>query len=627
MTTQYEWPCEGQPGNKDWVEWRMAINSVYFVGIPTLLLPLSYQLRKWDDQINNTSWKWWYDVNDDMIYHQVTDTLAWTYNTDHDRRRHMNREHNRRDIKNYDTTRLKPCTVNPHLTGNRVTFTGLCRQGRRRDVQPTDFLTFLRSECTHDRWVYQNITMVGEMSQLTSALRNGELRAVCDGSYDIGYGTSGWFIDGSSAIMRGVNIVPIGSDSLDATRCELAGIYTVLRILECFAIFHNITSGKVEIGCDYEGGLKRTLLREKYIKYNYTNSSYLDLINPINKINSTAQFQIVGRHVKGHQDKNCVYEHLDWWGQRNVDMDLIAKYLMFSRRKDGIKNKGYGISVHEIVGVVINGIKITGGYINAIHDIIQGKKLLDYWNDRGRFPASQNKLIDWDIVKLARNILPFDRKIWMTKQVSSFCGTGTKMKLWQFRESDVCPLCPEQEDNYHVIRRKSVEAGMKWDEAIDSLEATLTDNYTPQETVEMIIGQLNNWRSTTHTPLTCHTPSLQKAVLAQEIIGWQAFMEGCLSITWRIHASTFSQRKYSPRRWTALLVKKLWLVAFDMWDHRCKLLHTNDLSNKIQDLPDIDRRIRSVLRKDTLALCPHERRVFYILEAEIFAKTQYFCRK
>ena len=131
----------------------------------------------------------------------------------------------------------------------------------------------------------------------------------------------------------------------------------------------------------------------------------------------------------------------------------------------------------------------------------------------------------------------------------------------------------------------------------------------------------------THTPLSCHTPSLQTAVLAQEMIGWQAFMEGCLSISWRCHASTFLPKKYSPRRWTSLLVKKLWLVAFDMWDHRCKLLHKNDLSNKLQGLPEIDRRIRSLLRKDILALCPHERRVFYIPEADIFASTPKFRRE
>ena len=57
-----------------------------------------------------------------------------------------------------------------------------------------------------------------------------------------------------------------------------------------------------------------------------------------------------------------------------------------------------------------------------------------------------------------------------------------------------------------------------------------------------------------------------------------------------------------------------------MWDHRCKILHKNYLSNKIQNLENIDRGIRSLLHKDVIALFPHERRVFYITEIEIFSK-------
>ena len=194
-------------------------------------------------------------------------------------------------------------------------FTGLYTQGIIREPQPIDFLAFLRKECTHEKWVYQNIIMVGDVSQLVDSLTNGTIRAVCDGSFDIGYGTAGWCIDGNNAILRGVNLVPIGGDSLDATRCELAGIYTVLRIIECLATFHNISHGSVEVGCDCEGGLKRTLLRKKIKKWNYVNGSHLDLINPINKICSKVKFNIIGRHVPGHQDEHCVYELLDWWGR------------------------------------------------------------------------------------------------------------------------------------------------------------------------------------------------------------------------------------------------------------------------------------------------------------------------
>ena len=87
----------------------------------------------------------------------------------------------------------------------------------------------------------------------------------------------------------------------------------------------------------------------------------------------------------------------------------------------------------ERVSILINKIKVTGSYINTIHDLIQGEKLLKYWNRQDRFPATENENIDWDVVKHARASLPFDRHTWMVKQLSGFCGTGTKIKLWQFR--------------------------------------------------------------------------------------------------------------------------------------------------------------------------------------------------
>lgn len=133
----------------------------------------------------------------------------------------------------YDTTSLQTCTVNENFTDNHCKFPGICIQGHICPVKQTDFLAFLRSECKHEKWAYQNITIVSNISQLATVLTSGELRAVCDGSFDVGYGPSGWCIDGVSFILRGVNIVPIGSDSLDANRCELAGTYTLLRIAEC----------------------------------------------------------------------------------------------------------------------------------------------------------------------------------------------------------------------------------------------------------------------------------------------------------------------------------------------------------------------------------------------------------
>lgn len=111
---------------------------------------------------------WW---NNDTIYNRVSNTLAWRYTTTHSRRRHMNREYSRILLTSYDISSLQLCTMNRHNTDNRVNFTGIWTRGPVREIRQTDFLTFLRSEYKHEKWIYQNITIVGDLSQLVTALK------------------------------------------------------------------------------------------------------------------------------------------------------------------------------------------------------------------------------------------------------------------------------------------------------------------------------------------------------------------------------------------------------------------------------------------------------------------------
>lgn len=61
--------------------------------------------------------------------------------------------------------------------------------------------------------------------------------------------------------------------------------------------------------------------------------------------------------------------------------------------------------------VIISKIEITWVYKNTIYDIIQGEKIIHYWNNQGLFPTKQNENIDWNMVQDTRTKLPFDRKI------------------------------------------------------------------------------------------------------------------------------------------------------------------------------------------------------------------------
>ena len=88
------------------------------------------------------------------------------------------------------------------------------------------------------------------------------------------------------------------------------------------------------------------------------------------------------------------------------------------------KNNSIVIADDENFAVIIEKIKISGNFVNTIHDLIHREKITQYWNKQGQFPTDQNDNIDWNFVKYIRAKISFNRKIWMTKQVSGFCGTG-----------------------------------------------------------------------------------------------------------------------------------------------------------------------------------------------------------
>lgn len=108
-----------------------------------------------------------------------------------------------------------------------------------------------------------------------------KLQVVYVGSFDQWYGTTAWCIDGDGSIIMGVNVVPIGSDILDTTKCKLAGIFAILRIPECMVQYFNLNEASIEVGFECKSGFNRTLLSIDKTPLYYTTGLYLNLINTI----------------------------------------------------------------------------------------------------------------------------------------------------------------------------------------------------------------------------------------------------------------------------------------------------------------------------------------------------------
>ena len=116
---------------------------------------------------------------------------------------------------------------------------------------------------------------------------------------------------------RGENWVTGPEESQSVYRSELAGVIAGLTIIDILVRHHNITNSGVTLALD---GL--TAMQE-YTGYwplsiNQKCFDYLQIIRAWIKMSPLI---ITFRHVKGHQTDFVSYSELDWWGQRNEDVD------------------------------------------------------------------------------------------------------------------------------------------------------------------------------------------------------------------------------------------------------------------------------------------------------------------
>jgi hypothetical protein len=75
--------------------------------------------------------------------------------------------------------------------------------------------------------------------------------------------------------------------------------------------------------------------------------------------------------------------------------------------------------------------------------------------------------------------------------------------------------------------------------------------------------------------------ALPAVVQKQDAIGWQSFLEGRPSVGWsevQHRYYEFLDSRRTGLRWLTALIQKLWDVAWDMWDHRNRVLHDQEHS-------------------------------------------------
>ena len=164
------------------------------------------------------------------------------------------------------------------------------------------------------------------------------------------------------------------------------------------------------------------------------------------------------------------------------------------------------------------------------------------------------------------------------------------MLRWKLRNSASCPRCSaEVEDTLHIIQCPDTAATSLWDSRLTEFKYWLIETHTTPLLAQSICQRLQNWRSNSEflvLPLSL-SPEMSDAIHDQDFLGWDKFLLGFWSKQWEGAQERYLQSiqsKTTIKRWITAIIRKLWDIVWDMWEHRNEKLHHSEQGEIVAQL-------------------------------------------
>jgi thiamine phosphate synthase YjbQ (UPF0047 family) len=189
-------------------------------------------------------------------------------------------------------------------------------------IHTTSLLERIRQLPDSAKWVLQHLQMQDNGEQVATAPRNGSTIAASDGSLKSGLGTTAFVIEDNKSCgrLKGVNKVPGPINEGDSHRCEVAGLYAIILMVQEVCSMHEIKSGKITVVCDNKTALR--ILDPNFLPD--PRMKNFDLVVACWALKQWVPIEWKPKHVKGHQDQGASYILLPREARLNVEMDKTA---------------------------------------------------------------------------------------------------------------------------------------------------------------------------------------------------------------------------------------------------------------------------------------------------------------
>jgi hypothetical protein len=446
---------------------------------------------------------------------------------------------------------------------------------------------FSFNEHSNTEWLSNAVTFPQDIEHIKTSIESGTALAVSDGSYLNTHkaGTAGWILkDGNSnQQIQGRLECPGSADAQCSHRSELAGILAVITNVNRLCKRFNILNGGLTIGCDGVGAIRS--ICNPYIYR--SQHKHFDIVTSIKRTIAASPLHWQFIHIKGHQDDYTHFDDLSRVAQLNVLTDDIAKVTLTEmiNRHNWNRQRPQHLPYETIEIYWRNKhrqcLKICSSLTKSLTRNIQTMAIRKYWTKKKKLSELTETYIDWTTSKKSRLGIDRNKHKWLCKWMTGFCGVGIMLRIYKHQRHAKCPRCLlDNEDTAHVLQCENPQAMALWTQSIDQLEQWMLSNAGHPELVELIVLGLTSWRNSSLLPLEYDIlePTLIQAYRKQRRIGWRSFIEGYWAIDWRLcQAAHFNQinSQKSSILWISRVQRKIWHIAWKMWEQRNEFLHHN----------------------------------------------------